>query len=104
MKARDLLRHVAGVGAITVLDRLGALVMGMLLVRWLGEDGYGVYALVMAAVAVALVRLACVAPTCKLCCFNCYVHTRVWRRHKSQVASHKRHERHAMPTTDASRL
>lgn len=55
MKARDLLRHVAGVGAITVLDRLGALLMGMLLVRWLGEEGYGVYTVVMVAVSVGLV-------------------------------------------------
>ena len=55
MQLANFLRRASGVGAIGVADRVAGLALGILLARWLGADGYGVYAFVMAIVVLLLI-------------------------------------------------
>ena len=44
-----------GVGAISAFERVIALIFGVILARWLGVEGYGIYAFVMAPVSLLLI-------------------------------------------------
>lgn len=55
MHIKTFLKQAAGVGAANILERIIALAVGVLLARWLGVEGYGAYAFVMAAVSLLLI-------------------------------------------------
>ncbi len=55
MQLRAFLRQVVGVGAASIAERMAALLLGILLARWLGVEDYGVYAFVMASVSLLLI-------------------------------------------------
>ncbi len=55
MRFSGFLRQAFGVGAITVADRAAGFVLAVVLARWLGPEGYGIFAFVMAAAALAAV-------------------------------------------------
>jgi len=48
MTISQFLRLMLSVGALSMLDRLAGMGLGMILARWLGVSGYGVYAFAMA--------------------------------------------------------
>lgn len=54
MKFKTFLKMVSSVGAVGFLDRIINLFTGVLLARWLGAEGYGTYAFVMAFIVLAL--------------------------------------------------
>ena len=55
MLLSSYLKRAGGVGLIGILDRICGVFLGILLARWLGADGYGVYAFVMAIVVLLLI-------------------------------------------------
>ncbi|WP_164662059.1 flippase [Tropicibacter sp. Alg240-R139] len=54
MNLQTFLKLAGGVGAIGLVDRVVNLLTGVLLARWLGVEGYGIYAFVMAIIVLAL--------------------------------------------------
>jgi O-antigen/teichoic acid export membrane protein len=52
MKLSRFLRLAMGVGAINLADRAIGIALGIILARWLGAEGYGTYAFVMAWVVI----------------------------------------------------
>ena len=55
MQLKSFLRLASGVGAINVMDRALGLVLGIVMARWLGVEGYGTYAFVMSVVVLLLI-------------------------------------------------
>ena len=55
MQLKTFFRLASGVGAITVMNQALVLVLGIVLARWLGVEGYGTYAFVMSVVVLLLI-------------------------------------------------
>ena len=55
MNLSTFLRRAGGVGVIGIADRLAGLCLAVILARWLGAQGYGQYAFVMALVLLLLI-------------------------------------------------
>lgn len=49
------LRFMVSVGALNLVDRIAGIILGIVLARWLGVKGYGVYAFAMAFLALMLI-------------------------------------------------
>ncbi len=62
MKLHPFLKQAAGVGGINLADRVLAVVLGVVLARWLGVEQYGIYALVMAMVSLLLLLVRAGVP------------------------------------------
>lgn len=54
MQLRSFIQQVAGVGAVSLIDRAVAVGLGILFARWLGPTEFGAYSFVIAAVGLLL--------------------------------------------------
>ena len=55
MGPREFLSKLSGVAGVNLMEKLAGLVLGVLLVRWLGAEDYGRYAFVMACVTLGMI-------------------------------------------------
>ena len=55
MGLREFLSKLTGVAGVNMAEKLAGLVLGVLLVRWLGTETYGLYAFVMALVSLGMI-------------------------------------------------